>query len=81
MAIKINWDKYKRWAFEYALSIGGNFMWKNLWNWLVKSAKARAKELIVSQEDELAALIKQYADPDLLAHKLVEWICERIDKA
>ena len=63
MAIKIrvNFEKYKRWALEWALATGGKVMFTKIWQWITASAYAELMEQIddlKKYEDDITKLIQ-----------------------
>jgi len=89
--IKVNWNKYKRWAFEILLvettTQGGKFMWKKILKWVKAVGKKELIEVISGQQDDLERLIQKVidtAEPETLAQRLsvkvISWIVEKIEK-
>jgi len=80
--MKVNWKNVPKKAWKVLVKLGVvDIMFKKLWKWLWKSAKARATDLVRSQRPTLVKLIKKYTKPEELAFHITEWICKLIDKA
>ena len=79
--IKDLWNRNKDKIFIGITMKGGEFMLKKIWRWIWKSAKTRAIELVKAHKLILVDLIKKYADPEQLADKIIDFICEKIRNA
>ena len=87
MAIKINWNKYKRLCLEWALTTGGSYMIKKIWKAICGYGKKEIIAAVKNQQDDLAKVIKTAIDsadpatlPERLSAKVIDFIVSKIEK-